>query len=211
VRRVWREDLLHLAEVDALHDLVHLREVTIVADDKQRLVYALDAGEAVDDEAEVTRAVVDVEHDLEVAVGQAREPVGVAGRQRVALGEREGERALARQPRGEGRIEQDLALRDGVVSATGGGGAEPVRGLGKFAAGAGAEELGDDEDREDDGEEKRRGAGTESGAVVLVVGRGGDSEGHGAGGSEGLAGSRASWWGAEFVGCWRRRPRLRRA
>lgn len=204
VRRVWREDLLHLAEVDALHDLVHLREVTVVADDKQRLADALNAGEAVDDDAEVPRAVVDVEHDHEVAIWQAREPAGVAGRQRVALGEREGQRALARQPWGEGWIEQDLPLRDGVVGAGGGAGAEQARGRGEVAAGAGAEELGDDEDRDDDGEEERRSAGAEAGAVVMVVrGRRGGGGGHGGGGCRVLAGSRAGWWGRSLLaaGC----------
>lgn len=115
VRRVGREDLLHLAEVDALHDPVHLREVAVVADDEQRLADALDAGEAVDDEAEVAGPVVHVQHDLEVAVGERREAVRVAGRQRVARRERERQRALPRQTRGEGRVQQDLALRHAVV------------------------------------------------------------------------------------------------
>jgi len=104
---------------------------------------------------------VHVEHDFEVAVGEGREPAGVAGRQRVARGEREGERALARQPRGEGRVKQDLARR-GAVVGLGGGGDGPARGGGEAAAAAGAEELGDDEDGEDDEEED---------AVIEVGGR----------------------------------------
>lgn len=172
VRRVGRVDLLHLAEVDALHGLVHLGKVAVVADDEQRLGDAVDAGEAVDDKAEVAGAVVDVEDDLEVSVGEAGEALGVAGRQRVALGEREGERALARQARGEGRVEQDLALRDGVVGAREGG----ARGRDEVAA-AGTEERGEGEHGEDDDEDEGRRARAEARAVV---GRGG---GHGGGGA----------------------------
>lgn len=219
VRRVGREDLLDLAEVDALHDPVHLREVAVVADDEQRLADALDAGEAVDDEAEVAGSVVHVEHDLEVALGERREAVRVAGRQRVARGERERQRALPRQPRGEGRVEQDLALRHAVVSAAdgggggggGGGGAGQARGRGE--ARAAAEELGDGEDGEDDEEEERGSAGAEAGAVVGVVGGGGGGGGHGEKrnkpleiltyGRGGMAGSRAAAGGVCcLLGCW---------
>lgn len=186
VRRVGREDLLDLAEGDGLHDLVHLREVAVVADDEQRLPDAVGAGEAVDDEAEVAGAVVDVEDDVEVAVGEAGEAVGVAGRERVPLGEGEGERALAREPRGEVRVEQDLALRDGVVVAaaadSGGGGGGARRARDEVVA-AGAEDGGQREDREHDDGEERRGAGPEARAVVR--GRGGH------GGSGGGGGSRA--------------------
>uniref|UniRef100_A0A8R7QU37 Uncharacterized protein n=1 Tax=Triticum urartu TaxID=4572 RepID=A0A8R7QU37_TRIUA len=175
VRRVGREDLLHLAEGDALDDLVHLGEVAVVADDEQRLADAVDAGEAVDDEAEVAGPVVDVEDDLEVAVGEGGEAARVARRQRVAAGEGEGHRALARQPRGEGRVEQDLALRGGAVAVAGGrgrGGDGGGRGQAAPAV-AGAEERDEGEDREDDDGEERRGAGAEPRAVVEGHGRGG--------------------------------------
>jgi hypothetical protein len=53
-----------------------------VADGEQRLLDVVDAGGAVDDEAEVLGVVVDIEDDLEVAVGEAGEAIGIAGRER---------------------------------------------------------------------------------------------------------------------------------